>query len=140
MSEVLCTDVIAAAQALVPQIRAARQEIETERCLPASLVQEMTRAGLFQLHLPQSFGGLECDPLTAFRVTETLAAAEGSVGWCASISSAISYVVARLPQKIGPKLFGRPPDARLAGSIRPEGRARMVDEGYRVSGRWDFAS
>ena len=140
MSEVLSSDVVAAAQALAPQIRAARKEIEMERCLPASLVQEMTRAGLFQMHLPRSIGGLECDPLTAFRATEALASADGSVGWCASISSAISFLVARLPKQMGKKLFGDPPDARLAGSLRPEGRSREVEGGYRVSGRWDFAS
>ena len=140
MSQVLSTDVVAAAQALVPHIRASRNEIETERGLPASLVQEMARAGLFQLHLPRSIGGLECDPLASIRVMETLAAAEGSVGWCASISSAISYLVARLPPQVGITLFGQPPDARLAGSLRPEGRSRRVEGGYRVSGRWDFAS
>lgn len=140
MSQVLSTDVVAAAQALVPHIQAARHEIETERGLPASLVQEMARAGLFQLHLPRSMGGLECDLLASVRVMETLAAAEGSVGWCASISSAISYLVARLPPQVGITLFGQPPDARLAGSLRPEGRSRMVEGGYRVSGRWDFAS
>jgi alkylation response protein AidB-like acyl-CoA dehydrogenase len=100
----------------------------------------MARAGLFQLHLPRSMGGLECDSLVSVRVMETLAAAEGSVGWCASISSAISYLVARLPPQVGITLFGQPPDARLAGSLRPEGRSRRVDGGYRVSGRWDFAS
>lgn len=140
MSQVLSTDVVAAAQALVPHIQAARHEIETECGLPASLVQEMARAGLFQLHLPRSMGGLECDLLASVRVMETLAAAEGSVGWCASISSAISYLVVRLPPQVGITLFGQPPDARLAGSLRPEGRSRMVEGGYRVSGRWDFAS
>jgi alkylation response protein AidB-like acyl-CoA dehydrogenase len=140
VSQVLSTDVVAAAQALVPHIQAARHEIETERGLPASLVQEMARAGLFQLHLPRSMGGLECDLLASVRVMETLAAAEGSVGWCASISSAISYLVVRLPPQVGITLFGQPPDARLAGSLRPEGRSRMVEGGYRVSGRWDFAS
>lgn len=35
---------------------------------------------------------MECDPLTSIRVMETFAAAEGSVEWCASISSAISYL------------------------------------------------
>jgi alkylation response protein AidB-like acyl-CoA dehydrogenase len=140
VSQVLSTDVVAAAQALVPHIQAARHEIETECGLPASLVQEMARAGLFQLHLPRSMGGLECDLLASVRVMETLAAAEGSVGWCASISSAISYLVVRLPPQVGITLFGQPPDARLAGSLRPEGRSRMVEGGYRVSGRWDFAS
>jgi alkylation response protein AidB-like acyl-CoA dehydrogenase len=140
VSQIISTDVVAAAQALVPHIRASRNEIEIERGLPASLVQKMARAGLFQLHLPRSMGGLECDPLSSVRVMETLAAAEGSVGWCASISSAISYLVARLPPQVGITLFGQPPDARLAGSLRPEGRSRRVEGGYRLSGRWDFAS
>ena len=37
-------------------------------------------------------------------------------------------------------MAGRPADLRLAGSIRPQGRALAVGGGYRIEGRWDFAS
>ena len=140
VSEAVSYDVVAAAGALVPQIRAARDEIERERRLPHDLVRAMAQAGLFRLHLPSSMGGPECDPLTAFRVIETLSAAEGAVGWCAMISSVIALFMSRLSTEVAVEMFGQPPDFRLAGSIRPEGEARAVGGGYRVRGRWNFAS
>lgn len=140
VSQAVSYDVIAAAEALAPQIRAARDTIEAERSLPDDLVRTMAKAGLFQLHLPKSMGGPECDMLTAFRVIETLSRIEGAVGWCATISSTISFLMSRLATDVGIEMFGQPPDLRMAGSVRPEGETRAVEGGYRVRGRWNFAS
>jgi alkylation response protein AidB-like acyl-CoA dehydrogenase len=56
------------------------------------------------------------------------------------IATGVSIFCGWLPAELGRKLFGQPPDVRIAGSIRPEGKAYVVDGGYRVRGRWDFAS
>jgi alkylation response protein AidB-like acyl-CoA dehydrogenase len=45
-----------------------------------------------------------------------------------------------LQADVGREMAGCPADMRLAGSIRPMGRAWAVDGGYRIDGRWDFAS
>jgi alkylation response protein AidB-like acyl-CoA dehydrogenase len=37
-------------------------------------------------------------------------------------------------------MAGSPADLRLAGSLRPQGRAWPVEGGYRVTGQWNFAS
>ena len=83
MQKTLTHDFVAAAAALAPQIREARDELETDRRLPASLVEELNQACLLQLSLPRSMGGPESDPLTSFRVIEELSRVDGSVGWCA---------------------------------------------------------
>ena len=140
MRETVTQDVVAAAVALGPEIRAVRDQMESDRRMPASLAQSMNQAGLFQLGLPRSMGGPETDPLTAFRAIEELSKIDGSVGWCALIASGSSQFVGYLKTEVGRSLFGQPPDVRIAGSIRPEGRALMVDGGYRVSGRWNYAS
>ena len=56
MGATIPDDVVAAATALAPQIHAARDRMETERRLPAALVQAMVRAHLFQLYLPRTMG------------------------------------------------------------------------------------
>jgi alkylation response protein AidB-like acyl-CoA dehydrogenase len=56
------------------------------------------------------------------------------------IATGVSIFCGWLQTDIGRKLFGQPPDVRIAGSIRPEGKAYVVNGGYRVQGRWDFAS
>jgi alkylation response protein AidB-like acyl-CoA dehydrogenase len=85
-------------------------------------------------------GGLELPPLTSFRVIEEFSRVDGSVGWCTMIANAASFFAGRMAPEVGRNLFGQPPDVRIAGSLRPEGKAYRVDGGYRVHGRWDFAS
>jgi alkylation response protein AidB-like acyl-CoA dehydrogenase len=133
-------DVVATALNLVPRIRAMRDELQTARRVPPSLVQALAEAGLFQLHLPGSMGGPELPPLTTFRVIEEISKVDGSVGWCTMIANGACFFASRLRAEVGRELFGQPPDVRIAGSLRPEGRAYPVDGGYRVQGRWDFAS
>lgn len=133
-------DIVAAAMRLAPAVRAARDDAEQMRQTPAALAAEITKAGIYQMYLPCSMGGPETPPLTAFRVVEELSKADGSVGWCAMIATNLSLNVGRLPAAVGRELAGTPADYRCAGSARAGGRAWEVPGGYRVNGRWNFAS
>ena len=68
-----------AARDLKPAIVAARATIDRERQLPASLVENLREAGLFQLWLPRALGGPELHPLEFLPVIEALAMADGAV-------------------------------------------------------------
>lgn len=133
-------DFVATAAALAPKIREASKELDSARRLPASLAQELNKAGLLQLALPRSMGGPESDPLTNFYAVEELSKVDGSVGWCSMLSSSCSLFAGWLQADVARSMFGRPPDFRMAGSIRPEGEAHVVEGGYRLSGQWDYAS
>jgi indole-3-acetate monooxygenase len=134
------TAVVDAAQRLVSRVRAARDECEALRRVPTAMADALGEAGLLQMYLPRSMGGPELSPLVVFRAVEEISRADGSVGWCTMIATAISSSMGWLPPEVGQEMAGSPADLRLAGSIRPQGRARRVDGGYRVEGRWDFAS
>src|SRR5216684_821212 len=71
-------DVLAAVKALAPLLRAASDEVESERSLTEPLVQAMVDAGLYRLLLPRSLGGGEMDPLAYFDVIEALAQADSA--------------------------------------------------------------
>ena len=133
-------DMVAAARALRPQIIASRDEMDQHRRLPASLVTAMDDAGLFRTYMPSSLGGPELDPVTAFRIVEELATADGSVGWCCFIAGSLSLFTGWLETPVAQELFGTPPTLRGAGSFRPLGTAEIADGGYVVTGQWDFAS
>jgi len=133
-------EIVAAAIRLAPAVRAARDLAEQMRQTPPDLAAEITRAGIYQMYLPRSMGGPETPPLTAFRVVEELSKADGSVGWCAMIATALSLNAGRLPVEVGRELAGSPADYRGAGSARAGGRAHATPGGYRVKGRWNFAS
>ena len=140
MPDAMPHDAVAAALNLAPHIRAVRQELEATRRVPPALVQAINAAGLFRPYLPHALGGLELPPLTVFRVIEEISKVDGSVGWCTMIASGVSLLSGWLRPDVGRALFGHPPDVRIAGSLRPEGQAYAVDGGYRIRGRWDFAS
>ncbi len=134
-------DPVQAAKALTDHIKASRETLERDRKIPDALLEQMVAANLFQLCMPRTVGGPQHHPLIAFEAVEALARADGSVGWCASIASSVALVVgAWLEPAVVEKMFGKPPDARIAGSVRAEGIATKASGGYRVSGRWDFAS
>ena len=133
-------DLVAVAQSLVPEILANLDRIDAECQLPPELAARMARHRLFSLYAPKQLGGPELDPLTAFRVVETISQADGSAGWCVFNGTAITAAVSRLTPKATVELFGDPPDLLGSGSARPEGTATIADGGYRINGRWNYLS
>lgn len=131
--------VLDAARALVPDIRAAADEIERERRLPRHLVDRLVRAGVFRLCVPRALGGSEVHPETLVAVIETLARADGATGWCAMIGATSGITSAYLPAAEATQIYGDP--ALVTGGVfAPKGTAEVVDDDYRVNGRWSFAS
>jgi len=129
-----------AAMEFAPSIAAAADEIEQTQRIPGELVKKLCDAGLFQLYLPKQLGGRESDPMTAAAAVEAISRADGSVGWCAMLGAAGSMFTGWLPTEAGRALFRTPGHARIAGSARAEGVAKVVEGGYLVTGHWDFAS
>jgi indole-3-acetate monooxygenase len=132
---------VEAARALAPRIRAHSDEIEQARRLPPSLVAELVEAGIFRMLVPRAIGGSEIDPLTQMEVLEILSEADASVGWCAAIGSGTAFATGFLRPDVGYELVGRDPSLVMGGVFGiPGGRATVVEGGYRVTGRWPFAS
>jgi alkylation response protein AidB-like acyl-CoA dehydrogenase len=129
-----------AARALAPRIRALADWIEAERRLPDDLVQEIAGAGLFKVAVPREEGGSGADLLTVLRVVEEVARADGSTGWCVAMGVNTFRQAAQFRTDVRRELFYSDPVGVSAGSANPRGVARAVPEGYRVTGRWHFAS
>jgi len=131
---------IAAARDLAATIAAAAPAIEESRRIPPALVQEIARAGLFRMLVPESVGGLEVEPLTMLDVLEEIACADGSAGWATMIGATTGVIGAYLPDQAAREIFTTHPDGVTGGVFHPRGRAVLCDGGYRVSGRWPLAS
>jgi indole-3-acetate monooxygenase len=131
--------VLHAAIGLAQQIRAASDEIERGRRITPAVAAAMKDTGVFGMPMPRVWGGPELDPVTQFRVIETLAMADGSVGWCAMIGCDGGYVTAFLDQDVGRAMY---PDILVAtgAAATTTGQATRVPGGYRVSGRFPFVS
>jgi len=131
---------IEAARALAPQVRAGADDAERERRLPLPLVTTLARAGMFRMCVPREFGGGEVDVATMVRVIEEIAVADGSAGWCVMIGATSGLLSAYLDAAVAREIYGSAPDGVTGGVFAPMGKAEAVDGGYRVNGRWAFAS
>lgn len=127
------------AVALAPAIIAAADEIERERRLPAPLLQRMLEAQLFRLLLPRPFGGGEVDPLTFVAVIEEIAKHDASTAWVLCQTAVCAMSGAYMPAATVAEIFG---DERTiaAWGAGFGGKAVPVEGGYRLNGKWLFAS
>jgi alkylation response protein AidB-like acyl-CoA dehydrogenase len=129
-----------AARALFPRVRALADETEQARRLPRALVDAFASAGLFRLCVPRALGGEEADVGTVIASIEEVARADGSAGWCVMIGATTGLLSGYLPEDVAREVYGADPQVVSGGVLAPRGRAVAADGGYRVTGRWPFAS
>ena len=115
--------VISRAEAVQPAVAAAAEEIEDKRRLPPALLDKLHEARLFRLLLPRSANGIETDPVTFFRVIETIAKADASTAWCLSQAGGCAMSAAYLDLPVAHAIFGNDPRAVLAWGPGPKVRA-----------------
>ena len=130
-----------AAESVRDTLEAGAQESEETATLPQASVDALYDSGLFRLKLPHVLGGAEADLVTQLDVLEAVSRIDPSAGWCLMIGAAsLGGLGAFLPDEAIDEIFvdGNPP--RTAGVFAPFGQVVPVDGGYRLTGRWSFAS
>ncbi|MFF4257077.1 acyl-CoA dehydrogenase family protein [Streptomyces sp. NPDC001663] len=116
-----------------------RDEFDEKRHVPREVVAEFKKAGLYRASAPRRFGGEPLAPAEFLRRIERISEVDGSAGWVASFGSSLIYLAA-LPLETQAELYSDGPDVAFAGGLFPVQPAERVANGYRVSGRWKFAS
>jgi alkylation response protein AidB-like acyl-CoA dehydrogenase len=132
---------------MAPLVEAHRDEAEMERHLPAVLSDAMRERGLFCLWLPLSLGGPQLPLETVVLVMEELSRQDGSVGWNSMISTNHSILWSHIQHEVAANMVegGRHVIAGTIGgggdrNAPGGGVATKVEGGYRISGRWAYAS
>jgi indole-3-acetate monooxygenase len=129
-----------AARRLAPIVARRAAEVERARRIPRDLLDDLAAAGCFGVLTPTSHGGLGADLPSGMRIFETLARADASVGWTVMIGGTSWIDLVGLPRATFDRLFTSGPSVVFAGVFSPSGAITAVEKGYRVSGRWSFAS
>jgi alkylation response protein AidB-like acyl-CoA dehydrogenase len=115
-------------------------ESEAQRTLCRPLIEALRGTDLLRLWVPGELGGLQASPALGMEAMARVAAADGSTAWSLGIATGCNGIAApRVEPSLAKDMFGRR-DFVMAGSASPGGRAEPVDGGYRVSGRWHYAS
>ncbi len=132
-------DPLASAEALGGEIAAASDEIELTRRIPAALLGKLHAARLCRMLLPRGFDGDEVEPGTYLRTIEAVARRDASVAWNLFVANCAALMAAHLEPATARTIYG-PTNALVAWGPPNATIAAIEPGGYRVSGRWDFAS
>ncbi|HCH40554.1 MAG TPA: acyl-CoA dehydrogenase, partial [Enterobacter sp.] len=124
---------------LLNEVATRSADFEQQRHISDDIIARFKQVGVYRALVPKIYGGEECTPAQFCELIEQIATADGSAGWVASFGMSPFYLGA-LPPDTLKELYRDGPDVVFAGGIFPPQKAVLADGGYRVSGRWGFAS
>jgi alkylation response protein AidB-like acyl-CoA dehydrogenase len=119
-----------------------REAQDSERLgrLTDSVAGAMLDARLFEMLIPQRYGGWGATMGAFFAAVEEIARADGSAGWCASLCNIITLTAFRgLPPEGRDEVFGRGPVTCWA-ALAPNAVATPERDGFRISCPGAFGS
>lgn len=126
---------------VAPVLAASAAESERARTLAPAAVAALDDAGLLALKLPAALGGAEADPVTQIDVIEAVSAIDASSGWCLMVgATTVALPGVFLGDDAVATMFSNGRIPRAAGCYMPTGQAVATRGGYRITGRWAFAS
>ena len=129
------------AKALVPQLRDRAARTEELRRLPPETERDLHEAGLFRIVQPKRVGGSEFDYVALVDCAEILGKADASVAWNFGNLASHHWMLGMFDKRAQDAVWDQDPNALIASSfIFPAGRARKVEGGYQLRGRWPFSS
>lgn len=97
------------------------------------------RRGWLRMLAPAAAGGGEWPLPRVVRLEEAVARADGSAGWVVTLCAGAGWFAGFLPPPVAAEVLAT---GRVcpAGSGAPTGYADVEGDGYRLTGRWDYAS
>jgi alkylation response protein AidB-like acyl-CoA dehydrogenase len=107
--------------------------------LSDATVDALQSAHLFNFCAPADLGGLELRPTQALAVLEQLSIADGSTGWVAMVTNSLAMMLTYLEPDVARSVVDRS-SAMIAGQGAPTGVATPLADGFRIRGRWSYAS
>ncbi len=132
---------MAAARDLSPRLRQRAAQCEALRRCPDETIEELNASGLMRAMQPRRFGGSELGIDVVIDVALELCRGCPSTVWVWLNLTTHSWNIGQFPIEAQHDVWDRDPYATAAtGLAFPCGKARKVDGGYRVSGKWPFGS
>ncbi len=135
----LAADCVQRARGLRALIAEDAEDIEARRELTPRVLNALHDAQLFRVTLPRALGGAELSPADLALVTEAVAMADASTAWCLGQGAGCAMSAAFMDEPFAREVFASS-DAVLAWGAGAQGKAMVTDGGYRITGRWQFAS
>ena len=135
------TDLWQKAEALLPKLKERAPKCEELRRLPDETLRDFHDAQLFRIHQPKRVGGAELEFAAVVTYGALFARVCASTSWNWVNFAAHHMMLGMFPPQAQDEIWGQSRDALIASSfVFPAGKARKVQDGYMLSGRWPFSS
>lgn len=128
------------ARSLVPALRQRSAHTQSLRKLPDETIADYKRLELTRCLQPAMFGGYGSDYRVFSKMVRALAHGCGSSAWVACVHGEHSWVVGNFSKEAQQSVWDKDPFAVASASVAPNGTVEPVSGGYRLNGRWGFAS
>ena len=114
-------------------------EGEKNRAPTAAVDKVLKDEGLLRLLLPERLGGLGLSPTDFCRVQIEIAKGDPAISWVMQIINGTSWITSLAPDSVQDAVFGKGAQP-VCGAYNPPGKARKVDGGWLISGKWPYMS
>lgn len=114
-------------------------DAERAGALTGAMLSLIDQKGWLQMLVPACCGGLEWPLPRVVSLLESLARADANMGWCVNLGAGANMFAGYLEKESAREIFGAS-GAWCAGSGAIGGEAGKCRGGYRISGRWKYAS
>ncbi len=135
--------IIEEVEAALPRLQPLCLEEERSGRLSAETVACLADAGVFDISIPVQYGGSALSTLDQLRVYAAAAKIAGSTGWVSWVTTTHVRWIAMFSQEARDEVYGmewRAPRVSGVISATGPGKARPVEGGYMLEGRWPFCS
>ena len=129
-----------AVKSLLPEIRARAAACERARTVSVESVEALRQIGFYKLVQPSAYGGYELDFALLADLIMDIAGACASTAWVCGVMAAHQWMVGLYAAEAQRDVWGSDPGATVCGSYAPINEAIADHGGYRLNGRWAFAS
>jgi 3-hydroxy-9,10-secoandrosta-1,3,5(10)-triene-9,17-dione monooxygenase len=125
---------------MIPALAGRSLDGRRQRRIPDDTIADMQRAGFFRVLQPRRWGGYEMDLGTFYEVQLALAEGDMSTAWIYGVSGVHPWFMALLDDRAAREVWGSDTSTLICSSLMPAGKAAAVEGGFRLSGRWRYAS
>jgi 3-hydroxy-9,10-secoandrosta-1,3,5(10)-triene-9,17-dione monooxygenase len=133
-------ELVARAAALVPALRARARGAEEAGRIPDETIDDVRDAGLFRAVVPRRYGGYEVDFKYVPQIFRELGRGCTSTAWTLGFLIYHNFQFGHFPEQAQDDVWGDKGYTMAPGQVMPSGSAEPVDGGYRLSGRWGYAT
>ena len=133
-------ELVARARALIPMLAENAAEAEKQRKPVDAVITALEEAEIYKLMVPRCYGGLELDMDTFFEVGTALGEGDASTAWVSNFYIEHNWILSQFPAAFQQEIFANRSYILAPAMVALGGKAVVEDGGYRLNGRWQWAS